>query len=191
MQPEIIYKPIRNGYARINKEGNLVLCIPSRLRNNQKFHQVLLEKGEQLLARYNKRNHVTMVGEEGVVLFGEQVAIEEITPSPKNLHKELKTILYDYAKPLLDKYSNELKIRYISLTIRRVSAKRGSCTHDQKIMLNAKLIHLPTRLIVYVIIHEACHLKIKDHSPRFRKLVEFYCPNYKILKKELSNYVLK
>jgi len=44
MQPEIIYKPIRHGYAKITKEGNLQLCIPSRLRGNQKFYQELLEK---------------------------------------------------------------------------------------------------------------------------------------------------
>jgi hypothetical protein len=44
MQAEIIYKSIRHGYAKITKEGNLQLCIPSRLRDNQKFIDQLLDK---------------------------------------------------------------------------------------------------------------------------------------------------
>ncbi|HCB51634.1 TPA: hypothetical protein DEP21_03600 [Patescibacteria group bacterium] len=57
--------------------------------------------------------------------------------------------------------------------------------------LNLDLIHLPTKLIKYVIIHEACHLKVKNHSTKFRDLVESYCPNYKLLRKELRNLVIK
>jgi len=69
MQPEIIYKPIRHGYAKITKEGSLQLCIPSRLRGNQKFHQELLEKGQKLLIRYNKKNHVQSMTDDYVLIF--------------------------------------------------------------------------------------------------------------------------
>ncbi len=191
MQPEIIYKPIRHAYARITKEGNLQLCIPSRLRDNQKFKEQLLEKGQKLLLRYQKKHHLQSVTDEYVLLFGEQVPLEEVTESPKKLATELKCILYEYAKPLFDEYSEKLKIPYKELKIRKVIAKWGSCTSDQRIMLNTNLVHLPTRLIQYVIIHEACHLKIKNHSPRFRNLVEIYCPNYKLLRKELRSFILK
>ncbi len=191
MQAEIIYKSIRHGYAKITKEGNLQLCIPSRLRDNQKFIDQLLDKWQKLLIRYNKKNHIQSVTDEYVLLFGEQVPLQDVTSSPKKLATELKNILYDYAKPLFDEYSEKLKIPYNELKIKKVTAKWGSCTSDQRIMLNTNLVHLPTRLIIYVIIHEACHLKIKNHSPRFRNLVEIYCPNYKLLRKELRNYVLK
>ncbi|MDD3262416.1 MAG: M48 family metallopeptidase [Candidatus Absconditabacteria bacterium] len=191
MQAEIIYKPIRHGYAKITKEGNLQLCIPSRLRDNEKFKKQFLEKGEKLLIRYNKKNHIQSVTDEYILLFGEQVPLQDLAPTAQKRTAELKQILYDYAKPILDEYSQKISINYKELKIRKVTAKWGSCTSDQRIMLNTNLVHLPTRLIIYVIIHEACHLKIKNHSPRFRKLVEIYCPNYKILRKELRNYVLK
>lgn len=191
MQPEIIYKSIRHGYAKITKEGKLQLCIPSRLRDNQKFHDDLLERGQKLLHRYNKKNHITIETDEYMLIFGEQVPLNELASTAKKRTAELKQILYDYAKPILDEYSQKLWIPYKELKIRKVIAKWGSCTSDQKVMLNTSLVHLPTRLIVYVIIHEACHLKIKNHSPRFRNLVEIYCPNYKILRKELKNYILK
>ena len=119
------------------------------------------------------------------------MSLQEFSSSERKRSIELKEILYDYAKPIFDEYSQKLKISYKELKIRKVSAKWGSCTSDQRIMLNANLVHLPTRLIVYVIIHEACHLKIKNHSSRFRELVEIHCPNYKTLRKELRNYILK
>lgn len=191
MQPEIIYKPIRHGYAKITKEGNLQLCIPSRLRDNQKFQNDLLERWQKLLLRYNKKNHIKTETDDYILIFGEQVPLEELAQTAKERTAELKQILYDYAKPILDEYSQKLWIKYKELKIRKVIAKWGSCTSDQRIMLNTSLIHLPTRLVVYVIIHEACHLKIKNHSPHFRNLVEIYCPNYKILRKELKNYILK
>ena len=69
MQPEIIYKPIRHGYAKITKEGNLQLCIPSRLRGNVKFQEQLLEKGEKLLVRYKKKNHIKIETDDYILVF--------------------------------------------------------------------------------------------------------------------------
>ena len=44
-------------------------------------------------------------------------------------------------------------------------------------------------VIDYVLIHELCHTKVKNHSKNFWKEVEKYCPNYKELRKKLkTNY---
>jgi predicted metal-dependent hydrolase len=105
--------------------------------------------------------------------------------------KILKDILEDYATPIFDLYSKKLWISYKSIIFRKTTSKRGSCTHDQKFSLNLDLIHLPTKYIKYVIIHEVCHLKEKNHSKKFRALVENFCPNYKETKKELRKFVIK
>jgi predicted metal-dependent hydrolase len=62
---------------------------------------------------------------------------------------------------LMDHYSALLGKSYKELSIRKTSSKRWSCTHDQKVCLNLSLVHLPTKYIIYVIIHEVCHLKVK------------------------------
>ena len=100
-------------------------------------------------------------------------------------------ILEEYATPLFEKYSEKVGKEYRKLSFRKTKSKRGSCTSDQHISLNLDLEHLPTRFIKYVVIHECCHLKIKNHSKRFRELVESLCPEYKETKKELRKFVIK
>lgn len=198
----IIYKNIRHGYARIDKDGKLLITIPLS-KKWSKFEETMIVKGQQLFKRYNKRTHIESIQKDSILLFGEQVPLEEfykqypqknqpaifhLSPS---ISKILKKILEEYATPIFDLYSKRLWIPYKSIIFRKTSSKRWSCTHDQKFSLNLDLIHLPTKYIKYVIIHEVCHLKIKNHSKKFRTLVESFYPTYKETKKELRKFVIK
>lgn len=58
-------------------------------------------------------------------------------------------------------------------------------------MLNQNLIHFSTKLILYVIIHEVCHLKEKNHQKTFWNLVEEFLPNWKSYRKQLKNIILE
>ena len=52
------------------------------------------------------------------------------------------------------------------------------------------LVRLPRPLIEYVIVHELCHTRHKDHSPRFHALVdEVLGGREKELSRELRRYV--
>lgn len=201
---QIVYKPIRHGYARIDKEGKLLITIPLSKKWSI-FEQTMIAKWEDLLKRYNKRTHIDAIQQDHILLFGEQIPLKEFYtqyPPKKALPKHfngstfpsfhiLKDILREYSTPILELYSKRLWISYTKLSFRKTISKRGSCTYDQKISLNLDLIHLPTKFIKYVIIHEACHLKIKNHSKRFRALVESLCPTYKVTKKELGKLVIR
>ena len=194
---QIIYKNIRHGYARIDKDGKLLITIPLSKKWTV-FENMMITKGEQLMKRYSKHTHIDPIQKETVLLFGEQVPIEDFYQQYKkkisswNLKlvtkKLLQEILRDYVTPLFDLYSKKLWIPYKSIIFRKTKSKRGSCTHDQKFSLNLDLIHLPTKYIRYVVIHEVCHLKIKNHSKKFRALVESFCPEYKQTKKELGKF---
>lgn len=187
----INYKAIKNWYARINKDGILELSVPNSWKKRPDAVTSLLNKAKSLENRYADRKIPSQLTEEGVYLFGEWVEWIALDCTAKTSLPHLKTILYDYSKPILDDYAQRIGKKYDELTIKKSKTKWWSCTHDQKINLNLELVHLPTRLIIYVIIHEACHLKVKNHSPRFRELVAIYCPNYKMLRKELRMYILK
>jgi len=200
---EIVYKNIKNWYARIDKDGKLLITLPVRKKGTD-FEKIMIEKWQKLLKRYSKHTHISAIKEESILLFGEEIPLEDFYKqywkkkekhSPLQLSpfisKLLKEILREYTTPLFDLYSKKLWISYTKLSFRKTSSKRWSCTHDQKISLNLDLIHLPTKYIKYVVIHEACHLKIKNHSKKFRALVESLYPQYKETKKELKKFVIK
>jgi len=197
----IVYKNIRHGYARIDKDGKLLITIPFSKKWNKTFEDIMISKGQQLFKRYNKRTHISPIQEDSILLFGEQIPVEDFYKQYKKkistwnmklvTSKILKEILRDYATQIFDLYSKKLWTPYKKLSFRKTISKRWSCTHDQKLSLNLDLIHLSTKYIKYVIIHEACHLKIKNHSKKFRALVESFCPGYKQLKKELRKFVIK
>ncbi len=114
----IEYKQIRHGYARIDKEGKLLITIPLYKKNDQHFIGELTKKGQQLLKRYNKRTHIDPIQQDSILLFGEQVPMEDVKKQyPKYFSnikfkisnsKLLKSILEEYATPLINTYSEKI-----------------------------------------------------------------------------------
>jgi len=64
----------------------------------------------------------------------------------------------------------------------------GSCSADGTINFTWRLVMAPLDVIDYVVLHELAHLKIKNHSPRFWKLVESLCPDFKRHRKWLREH---
>lgn len=154
--------------------------------------------------RHQARPKVEKRNTEGIMLFGEWVRREEVTglqtavPSigkinkdSRRLEKKLKEILYEYSKERLDIFSEKLGKKYQSLSIRKAKSRRGSCSHDQKIMLNLALVYLPRTHIQYVIAHEAAHLVEKNHSSDFWSLVEKLFPDYQAVRKSLKKLIIQ
>jgi predicted metal-dependent hydrolase len=88
------------------------------------------------------------------------------------LNKAIKNILLEYISPLVDEFSSKLGYKYNKISVRKAKSKRGSCSFDQKLMFNINLLHLSTKYVRYVVVHEVCHLKHKNHSKEFRAEVE-------------------
>lgn len=55
----------------------------------------------------------------------------------------------------------------------------GSCGRNGRIHLNWRLIGAPPPVFDYIVVHELCHLRERNHSPRFWKLVEELMPRYR------------
>ena len=62
----------------------------------------------------------------------------------------------------------------------------GSCSTGGNINLNIELVSAPLPCIDYVILHELCHLIEHNHSPRFYKLMDRVCPDWRSRRKELN-----
>jgi predicted metal-dependent hydrolase len=73
---------------------------------------------------------------------------------------------------------------------RRMQKRWGSCTGQQKIVLNTELVKVPVHCIDYVIIHELCHLLFPKHDSRFFRLLNRLVPDWKNRKERLEKSVL-
>ncbi len=65
------------------------------------------------------------------------------------------------------------------LKVRRMRRRWGSCFLDGRINLNTELLGEPIPLIDYVIVHELCHLREHNHSPRFYRLMDEVLPDWR------------
>ncbi len=187
MTHKIAYWKIKHWYVRVLSDWTLKLSIPLKMKDNKEFEKKLLEKWKLLIEKSekHKENKIETFNENYTIIFGEKITRTEINPTH---WKILKTFLENESIPLLEKYCSMLWISYQKLTIKDLKSKRWSCSRDQKIVLNLKLLHIPKNYLEYVIVHEVCHLKVKNHSHRFWKHVEDFLPNYKEIRTELKKY---
>lgn len=66
-----------------------------------------------------------------------------------------------------------------SISIRDQRTRWGSCSSSGALSFNWRLLLGPPQLLDYVVWHEACHLVVLDHSPRFWTLLEQHRPDYR------------
>jgi predicted metal-dependent hydrolase len=55
----------------------------------------------------------------------------------------------------------------------------GSCTAKDVIYLNWRLIFAPRAVFEYVVVHELCHLRVRNHQSAFWRLVGEVLPGYR------------
>ena len=103
---------------------------------------------------------------------------------------------------LIDKMYKKIAEREIEAIIEKIRIKVGfmpedyeikeftgaiaKCTDNKKIMINPLIMRYDRKLIEYIILHEFCHLKYKNHTKRFYELLQKYCDNYNELYEELK-----
>lgn len=94
-----------------------------------------------------------------------------------------------------DYFTSLIRMEYKSLTLKTVSSIWGSCSRDQKLTFNWKLILTPPEVIDYVVAHEISHLKHKHHKRSFWDQVGQFDPEYKAhrawLRKNSSNITIE
>ena len=79
-------------------------------------------------------------------------------------------------------------VRYRELSFRNNISNWGSCSAEDNISLNVKLMKLPDEIIDYVILHELCHTIEKNHSSSFWALMKKVCPECMQLRRRLHQY---
>lgn len=76
------------------------------------------------------------------------------------------------------------------LIVRAMRSRWGSLSQAGTMTLNANLVCAPRPCIEYVVTHELCHTKFRDHDARFRKLLAQVMPDWELRKQRLEAALL-
>ncbi len=113
----------------------------------------------------------------------------KITTSGMNTQQDIQLALDNFFRekasekihPRVEKWAEKTGLKYELLQFRKQNKRWGSCTPRNHIVINTDAIKLPYSLIDYLIVHELCHTKHKDHSKAFWAEVGKYLRNWKEL----------
>jgi len=130
-------------------------------------------------------------------LFNRQIILTQKTPLSeeekrllieKMFHKQAAKVITSLVEDILPTFENLYKLQQKPLIkLRKMDNKWGICRpFSHEITLSKRLIHVETKLIAYVIVHELCHFKHMNHSKDFWSFVGQIIPDYKVKKKLLN-----
>jgi predicted metal-dependent hydrolase len=103
------------------------------------------------------------------------------------LKKFYKQVAQKIIDPIFDDLCFKTKLYPEKITYRFAKTRWGSCTYKNNISINYMLLQFSLNAISYVVLHELCHIKEKNHSKRFWNLLALYMPNYQKQKEILKS----
>lgn len=109
------------------------------------------------------------------------------TPQQREgLEKRYRHAAKEYFPKRVEYYAQQIGVSYERIRIAEQKTRWGSCSGKGTLSFNWKLMLAPPKVLDYVVVHEVCHLKEMNHSPRFWNLVEEIMPDYKEYRKWLK-----
>jgi predicted metal-dependent hydrolase len=82
-------------------------------------------------------------------------------------------------------YSQQYGFTPKQVKISSAKTRWGSCSPSGALNFTWRLVMAPLEVVDYVVVHELAHLRVKNHSSKFWKVVESIYPEYKKQRKWL------
>lgn len=101
-----------------------------------------------------------------------------IVPLTEAELKALRKKAKEYIPGRVAYYAPKVGVSYERIAIRCQHSKWGSCSSKGNLNFNCLLMLTPPEVIDSVVVHELCHRKEMNHSPKFYALVRSVYPDY-------------
>ena len=157
---------------RVRDDGSVTLTVP-RFLSLKAAHQFLATKEDWIAAARQRMATVPprLLNQGGVDEY-------------RKYKEEARRRVTERVEFFQKKYS----VTSSGISIRNQRSRFGSCSSRGHLSFNYRLIFLPPALFDYVVVHEICHLREMNHSPRFWTLVAREILDYQVRKRELQAF---
>ena len=159
--------------------------------NNQNDLKITFKQGTKL--PYLGKKYLLKIDEsknESICLSHGKFFIRVKKNTAKKVQEIFKNWLKQHAQKIIEKkahqYEAKIGVKFDKIIIKDHKERWGSVSKNNTININLSILCAPSKIIDYVIIHELCHLKIPDHSPKYWNLLYKMMPDYESHKEWLS-----
>lgn len=198
----VVRKNNKNLYIRVTEDLKVKITCPF-MYTKSAINKILDENIMSIKKMINKQKLKNETKkDEGHMLLGKKINVcykdvkKAVFESDTVYVKDDKMLDNWYKKKALEIFKTYLdeayyvfdeKIPYPILKVRSMKTRWGVCNRkDNSVTLNLELIKKDHKYLNYVIVHELSHFVHFNHSASFWKTVGKYCPDYKIVRKELK-----
>ncbi|MFB6242388.1 MAG: M48 family metallopeptidase [Candidatus Nanosalina sp.] len=120
----------------------------------------------------------------------EEILLAEHLVDRNSVRERLEETLRKHAREKfhekVERFSGGIDGEYGRIFVRDQDTRWGSCSGEDNLNFNWRLVLCPEKVLEYVVVHEFVHLEVPDHSDRFWSRVEELMPDYREQKKWLS-----
>ncbi|GHT78724.1 hypothetical protein FACS189464_2670 [Bacteroidia bacterium] len=196
----VVHAPVNLSEAKIKE---IVLSkkdwIKEKLTHVQKYPIIHNAKefvsGEALM--YLGKNYQLLVVDAEIegIEFDKQFKIAKRNQSAANdlFKKWYKTRAIEKIQPLAIEYSQNLGVTFNECKISEMKYRWGSCTPQNNLNFNWRIVKAPLFVIRYIVVHELIHLIESNHTPTFWNILSIQVPDYQNAKDWLktNGYLLE
>ena len=184
---KIIYSKRKSISLIIDNNGDFIVRAPLKVQEadiykfiNQKRNWIINKRTMQLSNSIKPLEvvdgeQISILGtvytiilkEHCVVKVADNMLYVPTTSSKDKLVSYLKRLAKKVVQQELTSIATLLNLKYESVTINSARTRWGSCSGSNKLHFTYKLMLCPISVVKYIIVHELCHIKEKNHSKKF------------------------
>lgn len=159
------------------------LWLYEKTRHAQKYRPLPHPPGRELVSGESmpylgRQYRIELVDGEGEIQFEQKFLVPRaMTDKSAAFRHWFIARAEEKILPRVATHARNLGVAYKVAKVGNGKYRWGSCTPNDNVILNWRLIKAPMFVIDYVVVHELAHLMEQNHTPRFWNIVKAQAPS--------------